>query len=136
MIEVDPTIPKMSSSSAVAPTVRVLPDVLVLAFYVGTDDAGSSAVLRFEGVRDWHYGYPNDEGLDAHPLHGHGLMPYEFHVTPRATHGERTWVATFHDGTLTVSASTVAVLATNVRVDPPGAIDVVVGRGESRGLDA
>jgi hypothetical protein len=52
----------------------------------------------FFGVRDWHYGNPNDEALDAHPLYGRGLTPYDFHRTLIVAHGERAWIATFHDG--------------------------------------
>lgn len=78
MIEVDPGIPLMSSSSDVAPTIRESGTTLHLAFRLPSED---SALLSFIDVCDWHYGYPNDEALDAHPLYGFGLTPYNFHRT-------------------------------------------------------
>lgn len=137
MIEVDPTIPKMSSSSAVAPTVRETKDTLHLAYRLPQPDSGQDvcAVVRFRRVRDWHYGYPNDEGLDSHPLYGLGLRFYEFHVTPVANHGERAWVATFHDGTLTVFASHLDVVCPEFEGDPARAVRSLLGDGPARNLD-
>lgn len=137
MIEVDSTVPEMSASSAVGPTVREVGDTLYLAYRLSyraaPDDA--SALIRFTSVRDWHYGYPNDEGLDAHPLHGLGLEPYEFHVTPVASFGVRAWVATFHEGTFTVFAHGMDVLAAAQPGDPPSAIRSILGDGPTRPLD-
>lgn len=134
MIEVDRRVPQMSSGSGVAPKVCELPGMLHLAFLVGTGDA--SAVLTFTGVRDWHYGYPNDEALDAHPLYGLGLKPYPFHVTPLARHGERAWVATFHDGTLTVFAADLKVVSSGHPDEPGNALVNVLGAGVVRDLGA
>jgi hypothetical protein len=129
MIDVDESLPKMSASSAVSPTVREDEAAVALGYYVAGD--GASAVVRFRGVRDWTYGYPNDEGLDAHPLHGLGLTYYEFHVTPVAAHEERAWIATFHDGTFTVYADAVEVLADDFPGHPSHALDAVLGKGET-----
>ena len=133
MIELDTSIPKMSASSAVSPTVREVGSILHLAFFAAGDD--TSVVLRFSDVRGWHYGYPNDEGLDSHPLYGHGLEPYEFHVTPVAHHGERAWIGTFHDGTLTVFATSADVTTSSYPGDPSSAIDSIAGDGLNRELD-
>ena len=137
MIQVDGTAPEMSPSSDVTPTVRESSETLYLAYRrsprAAREDA--CAVIRFVGVCDWHYGYPNDEGLDAHPLYGLGLKSYEFHVTPVANHGERAWVATFHDGTLTVFARAMDVLAAAQPGDPPSAIRSLLGDGPTRRLD-
>jgi hypothetical protein len=133
MIDVDATLPKMSASSAASPTVRQDEKSVALAYYMARDEA--SAVVRFRGVRDWTYGYPNDEGLDAHPLHGLGLAHYEFHVTPMASHGERAWIATFHDGTFTVYADAVEVLVHDYAGHPSDALDAALGKGANRMLD-
>ena len=137
MIEVDRGFPVMSPDSAVAPTVRETGDALILAYRLPLPDSGEDAcaVVRFGGVRDWHYGYPNDEGLDSHPLYGMGLSFYEFHVTPVAHHGERAWVATFHDGTLTVFANSLDVISPKFHGDPASAIRALFGDGPARDLD-
>ena len=137
MIDVDGTAPKMSPSSDVAPTVCESGDTLQLAYRLPARVSASDAcaVIRFVGVRDWHYGYPNDEGLDSHPLYGLGLRLYEFHVTPVASHGERCWVATFHEGTFTVYAQQMEVLAERQAGDPPSAIRSLLGDGSTRALD-
>jgi hypothetical protein len=132
-VEVVDTIPKMSASSAVSPTARVTNGTLVVAFYLWSCE--ESAVIRFDGVSTWSYGYPNDEGLDSHPLWGHGIEFYEFHVSPIEPDGTRWWIATFHDGTLTVNAKGVEVLAERLALSPGKAIDAVLGPGEIRILD-
>jgi hypothetical protein len=134
MIKIDETVPKMSPSSAVAPTVRESGGSLCLAFRLPCAEKDVSAVLRFTDVRDWHYGYPNDEGLDSHPLYGLGLKFYEFHVTPVATHGERAWIATFHDGTFTVYARSMDVIAQAQSGEPSSAIRSLLGDGPTREL--
>jgi hypothetical protein len=127
----------MTTASGVDPTVRESGDDLYLVYLlwstIGERDV--SAVLRFTGVCDWHYGYPNDEGLDSHPLYGLGLEQYEFHVTPIASHGERAWIATFHDGTLTVYARSMKVVAKAQAGDPSAAIRSLLGDGLTRNLD-
>jgi hypothetical protein len=137
MIDVDDTAPQMSASSDVAPTVRESGETLYLAYRLSRHASASDAcaVIRFDGVREWHYGYPNDEGLDFHPLYGLGLEPYQFHVGQDASHGERVWVATFHEGTLTVYARRMELLAAAHPSDPPKAIRSLLGEGPTRGLD-
>jgi hypothetical protein len=132
-VEVDETIPKMSASSAVFPTARVVNGAFVVAFYLASCD--DSAVVRFDGVSTWSYGYPNDEGLSSHPLWGRGIEFYEFHVSPIERNGARWWIATFHDGTLTVNAETVKVLAEKLPLKPWEAIDALLGPGQNRILD-
>ena len=133
MIEIDPSIPEMSPDSAVFPTARQVESALYLAFYRPRCDV--SVVLRFNGLRDWVYGYPNDEALDAHPLYGQGLEFYEFHRGPVGHFGERVWIATFHDGTLTVYAESVDVLSDDFSGAPWDAIDEQLGAGKNRVLD-
>jgi hypothetical protein len=57
-------------------------------------------------------------------------------VTPVATHGERAWVATFHDGTFTVYARGMEVIAAAQPGDPPSGIRSLLGDGPTRLLDA
>lgn len=133
MIDLDRSLPQMSTSSAVSPTVRSFDSILLLAYFASREDV--SVVLRFTGVLDWHYGYPNDEGLDAHPLYGSGLEHYAFHVTPVAEHGERAWIATFHEGTFTAFARSVEVLATAFAGEPAEAIRAIAGDGPTQALD-
>jgi len=127
----------MSASSDVAPTVRESDGTLHLAFRVASSslDEDRSAVVSFFGVRDWHYGYPNDEALDAHPLYGHGLKHYQFHRTPIAGHGERAWIATFHDGTFTIFARDLKVVCSGHLGDPRSALLKLLGDGPASNLD-
>lgn len=132
----DPLFPEMDASSAVFPTVRVLDDVLHLAYYLpGCND---SAIVTFKGVSSWNYGEPNDEGLNTHPLWAHGLDFYTFHeVTPRPQDGRRQWIATFHDGTFEVLATGMpAVRAPRVEgCSPVEALSKVLGPGDAKVLD-
>ena len=123
----------MSASSAVLPTVRVLENSLGVAYYL--PDCTSSAVVRFDGVTNWSYDYPNDEGLAEHPFWGHGLTFYEFHKWTANDTGLNTWIATFHDGTLTVEALSFQVLCDSVALSPWEAINEIMGVGPNRVLD-
>ena len=109
MIRVITGLPMVSPSSGTDPEIRPDGDAL----YIEYPCAGleSWAIVRFDGLLDWHFGYPNDEALDSHPLYSHGLQPYRFHEGPVGTFGERCWVITFHDGTLTVFAKSIAVVS-------------------------
>ena len=130
---VNNTLPKMDASSAVYPTARVVGDSLVVAYHLPGCD--TSAVIRFNGVKDWSYGYPNDEGLQEHALWGKGLTFYEFHEV-QPSEGELVqWVGTFHDGTLTVRANSVEVLDEQVPSEPWAAIDARFGAGDNKVLD-
>ena len=78
-------------------------------------DEASGAVLRFDGVPEYHFGAPNDERLNEHPLHPVGLGFYGFYeavgsdrLVGRA--GKRHWIITFHDETLEVLADWVVVI--------------------------
>src|SRR4051794_39768113 len=115
-VVVNHTLPKMDASSAVYPTARVVGDSLVVAYHLPGCDA--SAVIRFNGVKEWAYGYPNDEGLAEHPLWGKGLTFYEFHDVQPSEGDVVHWVGTFHDGTLTVRAKSVELVDEQVASKP------------------
>ncbi len=134
MIEIDASIPKMSASGDVSPTVLRCDDTLLLAYF--GDGGEVPVVLAFERVVDWHYGYPNDEDLECHPLFGHGLQPYECHVAPAGNSGVRAWVMTFHEGTLMVYASSMKVVDAHHRGDPASALRSIEGAGTIVDLDA
>jgi len=77
------------------------------------------ALLRFEGVSDFHFGAPNDERLATHPLYEVGLGFYGFYEaigTSRlaGTNGKKHWVITFHDETLEVIADSADVVLSRI----------------------
>src|SRR5215469_10023313 len=101
---------------------------LTCAYVIGAShsEAGSTAILQFEGVLYYELGYPNDESLNAHPLYSSGLGFYDFHVIENSpliadldrrnqVHKRhvagayikrfRHWIITFHDETLEVVAT-------------------------------
>lgn len=130
---VNMTLPKMDPSSAVFPTARVVGDALVVAYHL--PGCESSAVIRFDEVKEWTYGEPNDEGLHQHPLWGQGLTPYAFHEVGPAEGGMLQYVGTFRDGTLAVRASSVEVIRDRVPLKPWAAINAQFGEGTSQILD-
>lgn len=130
---VNDLLPKMDASSAVYPTARVVGDSLVVAYHLPGCEA--SAVIRFNGVTSWAYGYPNDEGLHQHPLWGKGLKFYEFHELQTPESSATQWIGTFHDGTLTVRAESVEVIDAHITSEPWAAIDARFGPGDNKVLD-
>jgi len=86
--------------------------------------AYSVAILKFEGVLQYRFGYPNDEALPGHPLYPFGLEYYDFFAVENSPliseiekqnecHRQhrpgiyakfRHWVVTFHSETLEVIA--------------------------------
>jgi len=77
------------------------------------------ALLRFDGVTDYHFGAPNDERLHAHPLYPVGLSFYGFyeaHGTSRLAErkGKKHWIITFHDETLEVVADSAHVVSSRI----------------------
>jgi hypothetical protein len=84
----------------------------------------STAILKFEGVLQYRFGYPNDEALPGHLLYQFGLGCYGFFTVENspmisemekqnACHRQhrpgiyakfRHWIVTFHDETLEVIA--------------------------------
>jgi hypothetical protein len=58
---------------------------LLLAYHIArrrpvvselTDELEQAAVIAFEGYRQYRFGSPNDEALEAHELSKRGLRPY------------------------------------------------------------
>ena len=96
---------------------------LFLAYFTPADRI---AVVRFDDVRSYWFGPPSDERLDEHLLYGEGLKSYSFfEVTqpvPEAVdpvEPPRHWIATFHDDTLEVYATSAVVVATAATHDTP-----------------
>lgn len=98
---------------------------LLLAYIVRSGPASAYeefAIVRFSGVLQHTFGYPNDEALGGHPYYGLGLQFYAFNEIARSPYldelGKRNarvfagseslyeglthWIVTFHDETLEV----------------------------------
>jgi hypothetical protein len=78
-----------------------------------------SAVLRFDGVADYHFGAPNDEGLASHPLYAVGVRWYRFYEVRGSSrlggrNEKKHWVVTFHDETLEVIADSAHVVSARI----------------------
>jgi len=92
-------------------------------------------VVKYEGVLQHTFGYPNDEALGAHPLYKFGLKYYSFNIVDnspylkeldkrnssifpesKGAYCERFqhWIATFHDETLEVIGSSVEFVGSEV----------------------
>lgn len=90
-----------------------------------------AAVVQFEGVLHYQFGYPNDEAIAAHPYFVHGIRPYSFyiiHESPAVAEFDRRneihnrhvkgayikrfkhWIGVFHDDTLEVIARSASVV--------------------------
>ena len=77
------------------------------------------ALLRFDGVSDYHLGAPNDERLATHPLYEAGLGFYGFYEALGSsrlvgTVGKKHWIITFHDETLEVVADSAHVVSSRI----------------------
>jgi hypothetical protein len=114
------------STGAPCPAVHSDGQNLLCAYFISSTVApdGSVAILKFEGVLQYRFGYPSDEALGGHPLYQFGLEQYGFFAvknSPLIAEIERQnechsrhrpgifakfrhWVVTFHDDTLEVIA--------------------------------
>lgn len=59
------------------PTVWLDEHGAVVIFETAADIPEPRALLRFQGLLQSRFGYPNDEALGGHPLAPHGLKPYD-----------------------------------------------------------
>jgi hypothetical protein len=118
------TEPPQMDTGAPSPAIERAGDNLVVAYLCAAAAAPeAAAVVRFDGVFWLHFGYPNDEGLSAHPFYGIGLRHYAFWEileSPNipADTSFRHWIATFHDETLEVVATSARVVARDVPKKP------------------
>src|SRR5215472_7277768 len=89
-----------------------------------------TALVKFEHVLQFRFGYPNDEALHGHPLYNFGLRHYGFylveksplvaeienqnrvhiHYKPGMYAGFRHWIVTFPDEILEVIALRAAIV--------------------------
>ncbi len=51
-------------------------DVTIRFYIQYTDDQG---YIKFDGLRQFKFGYPNEEAISGHPYFEIGLMPYDFY---------------------------------------------------------
>jgi hypothetical protein len=104
---------------------------LLCAYYVGATvmPEETVAILKFDHVLEFRFGYPNDEALHGHPLARFGLGCYAayhvenspliaeienqnrvHHLYKPGMYGKfRHWIVTFHDETLEVVARSATV---------------------------
>ena len=114
------------------PEIALVESNLYIAYIVSSahNPEEPYAIVRFGGVLQHTFGYPNDEALGAHPLYDYGLQYYSFNeiltspylkqlgarnnsVFPgSAGHftSFRHWLVAFHDETLEVVGSTVELV--------------------------
>jgi hypothetical protein len=77
------------------------------------------ALLRFDGVLDYHFGAPSDERLHTHPLYATGLSFYGFYEARGTSRladrkEKKHWIITFHDETLEVVADSAHVVSPKI----------------------
>jgi hypothetical protein len=100
------------------------------------------AVLKFDGVTVFRFGYPNEEAIAGHPLHKYGLKWYGFHLVensplieelavqnkvhprnnPASWTSLRHWIITFHDETLEVVGKQASVFSVTEHSSPEDAL--------------
>jgi hypothetical protein len=114
--------PQMETG-APTPAIRAKEGTLTLAYRTQSDEF---AVIRFEGVHQHTFGYPNDEALGRHPLYSPEIHLYAFNEVldspylqeldrrnavsfpdRRAGFTElKHWLIAFHDETLEIISGT------------------------------
>jgi len=106
-------------------------DLFVAYLVSDSENDDEYAIVKFKGVLQFTFGYPNDEALVAHPLYKNGLKFYSFNEienSPAVNELDarnasvfpnskgmycskfRHWVATFHDETLEVIGSSIDLI--------------------------
>lgn len=125
--------PQMDTGAPM-PGLSISNDQLFVAYIVSESpaksDAEQYAVVRFDGVLQHTFGYPNDEALGGHPIYPAGLAFYAFNQILGSPYlGElgarnaktfpgteahfadlKHWIVTFHDETLEVVGDSVLFL--------------------------
>ena len=116
-------------TGAPTPAIRARDGTLTLAYRTQNDEF---AVIRFEGVHQHTFGYPNDEALGGHPLYSPEIHLYAFNEVVDSPYlqeldrrnavsfpGRRAgftemkhWLIAFHDETLEIIGGTPQVLGT------------------------
>ncbi len=83
-----------------------------------SEESERFAIIYFNDCADFKLGYPNDEGLDDHPLYGRGLTFYAAHEVVNSS-----WIrqvgfslANYHHYILTFKDSTFECIATGFEV--------------------
>jgi len=139
--------PQMDSGAPM-PAIFLRETQLFVAYMVSEPQSISGneeyAVVRFDGVCQHTFGYPNDEALGGHPLYSVGLKFYAFNEVLSSPYlGElgtrnakrfpgteihytslKHWIVTFHDETLEVIGHSVAFLG----VVPAGTAEEAIER--------
>ncbi len=126
--------PQMSTGAPM-PGIVFLSGSLYLAYIVSDAEptpgaTETFAIVRFDGVLQHTFGYPNDKALGGHPLYSAGLKFYAFNEIIGSPYlrelGERNakmfpgtserytqkrhWIISFHDETLEVVADSITYM--------------------------
>jgi len=123
--------PQMDTGSPI-PSVHCDGHRLLCAYHIKHEmiPGAITALLKFEHVLQFRFGYPNDEALHGHPLYNFGLRHYGFYLVeksplvaeiesqnrvhiaykPGMYAGFRHWIVTFHDEILEVIALRAAIV--------------------------
>ena len=146
--------PPQMDTGAPMPGVMAIGPELYLAYIVGANEPSELedfAVVRFSGVLQHIFGYPNDEALGGHALFKLGLKFYAFNLiedspylrelgernakvfpgTESIYEGFRHWIVTLHDQTLEVIARSAEVVGRVEARDALSAINWHIERGTS-----
>ncbi len=109
--------PPQMDVGAPLPSVRADGDRLFVAYLRRAPEA-TGAIIRFDGVAEYHFGAPNDERLHEHPLYSVGLRFYGFYEVRGSARlrdqKKKHWIATFHDETLEVIADSATIVAEKI----------------------
>jgi hypothetical protein len=143
--------PQMDTGAPM-PSISVRDDGLYVAYALPGLGEGY-AIVRFTGVLQHTFGYPNDEALGEHPLYKAGLQFYAFnevkdspYVRELATRNARVfpgseqryvkwrhWIVTFHDDTLEVIGEGLEFLGVTSADSASAAIDAHVVQQRTAG---
>jgi hypothetical protein len=130
---------------------------LFVAYFVASSanaasDEDSYAVIRFSGVLQHTFGYPNEDAMAHHPLYKRGLQAYAFNEITHSPHvnaiAERNsaiftnskshilsckhWIVTFHDETLEVVGDKAECLGTTLADSPYDAIAMLSDESDAQ----
>jgi len=124
---------------------------LFVSYIVSTpthEDDEEFAIVKFEGVLQFTFGYPNDEAFGAHPLYNLGLKFHSFNVVNNSPYLKeldkrnssifpdskgaycarfKHWVVPFHDETLEVVGSSVKFVGLETALNGQEALSRFIG---------
>ena len=120
-------------TGAPMPSILSIESDLFVSYIISTENEKNElyAIVKFSGVMQHTFGYPNDEALGAHPLYDSGLEFYSFNLVENSPYLKelddrnssifpegkgmycerfKHYIVTFHDETLEVIASSISYM--------------------------